>query len=120
MKLTQKTLFQCFEKSRPKSPVVHSSPSKKTKILIQKKSESLFEFPINVISEQQESQTPQPDFLLPIHIRQLKSSLNPPISPLFNERKLNNDNSICFNQEFYRICPTIIHNQCHLPKLEVI
>jgi len=28
MKLTQKTLFQCFEKSRPKSPAPKSSPSR--------------------------------------------------------------------------------------------
>jgi len=36
MKLTQKTLFQCFEKSRPKSPLVNSSPSKIRKILFKK------------------------------------------------------------------------------------
>ncbi len=41
MKLTQKTLFQCFEKSRPQSPVLNSSPSKIIQILFSKK-KSLF------------------------------------------------------------------------------
>jgi len=127
MKLTQKTLFQCFEKSRPKSPVINSSPSKTIKILFQK---IIFpslclaipscESQIKPSSEQQESHIPQPDFLLPIHTRQLNNPLSTNITPSFNERKFNDDQLFYSTQEFYRICPTIINNRIHSPKIEVL
>ncbi|CAF3692369.1 unnamed protein product [Rotaria sp. Silwood1] len=103
MKLTQKTLFQCFEKSRPTSPIVKSCESQ-----------------IKISSQQQESENHQSNFLLPIHIRQLYNSLNNDIIPCFNERKFNDDNSSYSSQEFYRICPTNVNNQNHLPKLKFI
>ncbi len=39
--------------------------------------------------------------------------------PSFNERNFNDENAIYSNQEFYRICPTIINESIHLPKLQV-
>ncbi len=38
---------------------------------------------------------------------------------MFNERSFNDENAIYSNQEFYRICPTIINESIHLPKLQV-
>jgi hypothetical protein len=69
--------------------------------------------------ELQESHTPQLDCLLPIHIRQCNNLVNENSIPLFNERNFNDENPICFNQEFYRICPTIMNEEIHLPKLQV-
>ncbi|CAF2782624.1 unnamed protein product [Rotaria sp. Silwood2] len=109
MKLTQKTLLQCFEKSRPSSSIINSSP-----IIHSCESQ------IKTSCQHQESDNRQSDFVLPIHIRQLNNSLSNDIIPCFNERKFNDDNSFCSSQEFYRICPTIVNNQNHLPKIEFI
>ncbi|CAF0847203.1 unnamed protein product [Rotaria sordida] len=109
MKLTQKTLFQCFEKSRPSSPIINSPT-----IIHSCESQ------IKISSEQQKSDKHQSNCLLPIHIRQLNNSLYNDIIPCFNERKFNDDNLSHSSQEFYRICPTIVNNQNHLPKIEFI
>jgi hypothetical protein len=46
MKLTQKTLFQCFEKSRPQLPTINSLPSKINQILFNKDQFPLFRYSI--------------------------------------------------------------------------
>ncbi|CAF0829516.1 unnamed protein product [Adineta steineri] len=107
MKLTQKTLFQCFEKSRPQSPLLKSSQDSPP-----------CESQTKISSEQQQSSVRQPDFLLPIHIRQSNDSLSNTNIPLLNERKYNDDKFLYSSQEFYRICPTVINNQIQLPKIE--
>ncbi|CAF4354288.1 unnamed protein product, partial [Rotaria socialis] len=109
MKLTQKTLFQCFEKSRPSAPIINSLPN------IQPSQSQ-----IKSSSEQRESNVHRSDFVLPIHIRQLDNTLSNDSIPYLNERKFNDENLLHSSQEFYRICPTIVKNENPLPKLEFI
>ncbi len=81
------------------------------------------ELEIKPSHEQQETHSHQPDFLLPIHIRQEDKSLQNDIIPLINQWKLieSNDDDISSNdlQNFYRICPTINKNENDFPKLQV-
>ncbi|CAF4894138.1 unnamed protein product, partial [Rotaria magnacalcarata] len=107
MKLTQKTLFQCFEKSRPSAPIINSLPNFQPS-----------ESQIKSSSEQHESNVRRLDFVLPIHIRQLDNTLSNDSIPYLNERKFNDENLLDSSQEFYRICPTIVKNENPLPKLE--
>ncbi|CAM4778548.1 unnamed protein product [Rotaria magnacalcarata] len=109
MKLTQKTLFQCFEKSRPSAPIINSLPNFQPS-----------ESQIKSSSEQHESNVRRLDFVLPIHIRQLDNTLSNDSIPYLNERKFNDENLLDSSQEFYRICPTIVKNENPLPKLEFI
>ncbi len=71
--------------------------------------------------EQQDLHPHQPDFLLPVHIRQQDQSPQDNIIPLLNQWKLiesNDDISPNHLQEFHRICPKDDNNQTDLPQFQ--
>jgi hypothetical protein len=67
--------------------------------------------------------TVQPDFILPVHIRQEEKSLENGIIPLFNQWKLieSNDDDLSLNylENFHRIGPTVNNPQINSSKLHV-
>ncbi len=128
MKLTQKTLFQCFDKSQRQSPIILDETDEGISFL-KRLNDEFNDFSILEIiecelpsSDPQESQSHQPDFLLPIHIRQEEKSLQNSILPLLNQWKLiesNDDLSSSHLENFYRICPTVNNPQINSPTLQV-
>ncbi|CAF1375268.1 unnamed protein product [Rotaria sordida] len=112
MKLTQKTIFQCFDKSQRQSPITLNDQDED---IIECESE------IKSSNDEQEIHLPQSDFLLPVHIRQEEKSSENNSIHLLNQWKLidsNDDISLNYFQNFYRICPTINNNETNLPKLQ--
>ncbi|CAF0829067.1 unnamed protein product [Adineta ricciae] len=108
MKLTQKTLFQCFQKTRPQSPIIDNSPPETNSSNSQTK----------IPCEQLEIHTRQPDYIIPVHIRQSTSSSCIKTDSLLNDTITSDDDDVPYStEEFYRICPTIIHYQSPLAKL---
>lgn len=128
MKLTQKTIFQCFEKPRKATSVVNPTPSKiKFTLFIFKLKNFILlavvvqpsDTEIKTIPQQNEPTIRQENFLLPIHIRQLENSSFNDSNSSLTERKFDESYSSWSNPDFYRICPTIINNDNDLPHLQV-
>ena len=114
MKLTQKTLFQCFDKSQKQSPVI-----------IDDTDEDIIECKLELkpISLPEEIPSHLPDFLLPIHIRQEDKSPPNDIIPLLNQWKLiefNDEISSDHLQNFSRLSSTINPQEIDSLKLQVI
>ena len=82
MKLTQKTLFQCFDKSRRKSPSI--SDHDEISLLDVIECEPEIKSPIH----KREVPVRHPDFLLPIHVRQGVDASPDEIVPLLNQWQL--------------------------------
>ncbi|CAF1083083.1 unnamed protein product [Adineta ricciae] len=113
MKLTQKTIFQCFDKSQKQSPIV-----------INEKDDDIIECDVelepSLSIEQPESQT---DFLLPVHVRQDDTSSQDEIIPLISRWKVeevDDDDSISLHHsnDFYRICPFNNPDQIASPRVQ--
>jgi hypothetical protein len=133
MKLTQKTIFQCFDKSQRQSPIILDDKDEGI-IKTSSKFETIYkqinllldiiecELEIKPSIEQQEIHSHPPDFLLPIHIRQEDKSSQNDIIPLLNQWKLIESNDEILSdhlQNFDRICPTIKNNETNSPKIQV-
>lgn len=130
MKLTQTTLFQCFDKSQRQSPIIldDKDPGKMffKRIIISIKHLLLdiieCELEIKAVSTPVECSSHPTDFLLPIHIRQGEKCLENEIIPRLKEWKFNeSDDDVSSNylQNFYRICPTADPQTIHPSKLQV-
>lgn len=123
MKLTQRTLFQCFDKSRSQ-PLTTQSKDKSTDL---KLAESLLQLDVPLCKppspnaiEQPISHLSQADFLLPIHIRQLSDSPASNLAHPLKRRTLENDHTTASSsQEFFRICPSADLPTSNWPKIEV-
>ena len=127
MKLTQKTLFQCFKKTRPQSPIINNSSTGTSMNLGWIYRRSLYNLETNSTSsqtkipcEQLEIHARQPDYIIPVHIRQSTGSSCIKTDSLLNDTITSDDDDVPHStEEFYRICPTIIHYQSPLAKLTV-
>ena len=124
MKLTQRTLFQCFDKSRSQLPTTQSKDKganlKLTECLVQLDVPSCKPPSPNFV-EQPISHLSQADFLLPIHIRQLSDSPLSNLAHPLKRRSLENDHpAASSSQEFFRICPSTDLPISNWPKIRGI
>ncbi|CAF3402597.1 unnamed protein product [Rotaria socialis] len=116
MKLTQKTLFQCFDKSERQS-TVNSNDSDEDIIECEPE--------IKLSDKRSNNHVPRSDFLIPVHVRQEDNlSKDECVSSLLNSWKLidsNDDLLSKHSQDFYRMCPTSSNsNETNSPKLQFI
>lgn len=128
MKLTQTTLFQCFDKSQRQSPIIldEKDPGMNEEEHFHKNIHLLdvieCEVERKAASNPVESSLQSTDFLLPVHIRQEEKCLENEIIPRLKGWKVNQSNddlSSNYLQKFYRICPTGHSQTSNTPKLQV-
>ncbi|UJR15561.1 hypothetical protein I4U23_002500 [Adineta vaga] len=117
MKLTQKTIFQCFDKSQRQLPILINEEGEEEDDIVECDLET------QSSTEQLESEPRQPDFLEPIHVRQEgNKSSQDAIIPLFNQWKVteSDDDLRCGHLgDFYRICPSKNHNEIVSQKVQL-
>ena len=127
MKLTQKTLFQCFDKSRPSSPVPNPSQGRTTAFLVSSLDScsrptvtSLNASQAKKSDEQQEIHACHSNFLLPVHIRQLDGLSATERVPLLTTRRPIDDQRTYSFQQFTWPTADIDRGFNHFPKMKVL
>ena len=130
MKLTQRTLFQCFDRSRrPIVTLSEDDPEGRAIVNLSK-----FHFVLidiiecepekekEISSEPETNQTTVVDYLLPIHVRQSEEPSVNRIIPLMNQWNFieSNDTEPSTNilSEFYRICPITPNDHCNKSEIQ--
>ena len=127
MKLTQKTLFQCFDKSRPSSPVPNPSQGRTTAFLVSSLDScsrptvtSSNASQAKNSDEQQEIHACHSNFLLPVHIRQLDGLSATERVPLLTTRRPIDDQRTYSFQQFTLPTADIDRGFNHFPKMKVL
>ena len=117
MKLTQKTLFQCFDKSRRQSPSISDHDEITLLDVIECKPE------IKSPLKKRDVPVRQPDFLLPIHVRQDAGAPQNAIIPLLNQWQLipTDDDRPRLDHlgHFPRLPSVSHHDESTLPQVQV-
>ena len=131
MKLTQTTLFRCFEKSQRQSPIIIDEKEPGTiftSSFLEEKFHVCSHISLDIIECELEIKPASPtpshpvDFLLPIHIRQEGNCLQDEIIPRLKQWKFNDvddDLSSNYLHTFHRIYPTVNQQKINSPKLQV-